>query len=331
MASVLNEPYFHDEAAAFAALEAIVWPNGAVCPFCHATDRIGRLEGVRSKASKKHPQGIVRHGLHKCYHCKGQFTARKGTVFESSHLELRQWLQAAYLMCSSKKGVSSHQLSRTLGITVKSAWFASHRLREAMKDGNLLPLGGEGRIIESDEAYWGPKDVDSPEMKKRRRGKPGTGGKARIMTLVERGGSARSIHVADLTNATMQAVLLANADTKSRLNTDEGTAPSIGLLFARHDTVKHSIDEYVRYTEDEDGKPYVVTTNTVEGFFGVFKRGMRGIYQHCKEKHLHRYLAEFDFRYNNRVALGVNDTTRTTTALKGIVGKRLMYRDSFAK
>jgi transposase-like protein len=331
MASVLNQPYFHDEAAAFTALEAIVWPNGPVCPFCHATDRIGRLEGVRSKPSRKHPEGIVRHGLHKCYHCKHQFTARKGSVFESSHLELRQWLQAAYLMCSSKKGVSSHQLARTLGITVKSAWFASHRLREAMKDNNLLPLGGEGRIIESDETYWGPKDVDTdPAMKRRRKGKPGTGGKARIMTLVERGGSARSVHVADLTNATMQRILVSNADTKSRLVTDEGTAPSIGLLFARHDTVKHSIDEYARYIKDDDDKRYVVTTNTVEGFFGVFKRGMRGIYQHCKEKHLHRYLAEFDFRYNNRIALGVNDQARTRKALAGVMGKRLTYRDSSA-
>ena len=140
MASVLNEPYFNDEAAAFAALEAIVWPNGPICPHCGATDRIGRLEGVRSKPSKKHPEGLVRHGLHKCYHCKGQFTARKGTVFESSHLELRQWLQAAFLMCSSKKGVSSNQLARTLRITVKGAWFASHRLREAMRTGPCTSL-----------------------------------------------------------------------------------------------------------------------------------------------------------------------------------------------
>lgn len=154
MTSVLNQPYFHDEAAAFRALEAIVWPDGPTCPHCGATDRIGRLEGVRSKPSKKNPEGVVRHGLHKCYHCKGQFTARKGTVFESSHLELRQWLQAAYLMCSSKKGVSSNQLARTLGITVKSAWFASHRLREAMRKGDLSPLGGEGKIVEANETFY---------------------------------------------------------------------------------------------------------------------------------------------------------------------------------
>lgn len=180
MTSVLNEAYFHDEAAAFKALEAIVWPEGPTCPHCGATDRIGRLEGVRSKPSKKNPEGVIRHGLHKCYHCKGQFTARKGTVFESSHLELRQWLQAAFLMHSSKKGVSSNQLARTLKITVKSAWFASHRLRESIKDGNLLPLGGAGRVIEGDRMHWGPKDVETnPAMKRRRRGKSGPGGKAK--------------------------------------------------------------------------------------------------------------------------------------------------------
>jgi hypothetical protein len=220
-------------------------------------------------------------------------------------------------MASSKKGISSNQLHRTLGVTLKTAWFMSHRIREAMKVLGVEPMGGEGMIIESDETYWGPKDVETnPAMKRRRRGKPGPGGKARIMTLVERGGQARSVHVSDLTNDTMQRILLANADRKSRLMTDEGTSPSIGLLFASHETVKHSAYEYARGD---------VTTNTVEGFFGLFKRGMRGIYQHCSEKHLHRYLAEFDFRYSNRVRLGINDVNRADRALKGIVGKRLTY------
>jgi hypothetical protein len=187
-----------------------------------------------------------------------------------------------------------------------------------MKSGGLEPLGGEGKIIESDETYWGPKDVDTnPAMKRRRRGKPGPGGKARIMTLVERGGRARSVHVSDLTNETMQNILLANADRKSRLMTDEGTSPSIGLLFASHETVKHSAYEYARGD---------VTTNTVEGYFGVFKRGMRGTYQHCKEKHLHRYLSEFDFRYNYRMKLGYNDGDRAALAAKNAAGKRLTYR-----
>jgi transposase-like protein len=166
MASVLTEAYFHDEAAAFQALEAILWPNGPTCPHCGATDRISRLEGVRSKPSKKHPEGIVRHSLWKCYHCRGQFTVRKGTVFEASHLKLHQWFQAAYLLCSSKKGISSHQLSRTLRVTVKTAWFASHRIREAMRQGKLLPIGGAGEVVEADETYYGDKAVVTKRTKR---------------------------------------------------------------------------------------------------------------------------------------------------------------------
>lgn len=214
-----------------------------------------------------------------------------------------------------------------LNCGLKTAWHLTHRIREIMAEcGPLPPLGGEGQVIESDETYWGPKDVEThPEMQRRRRGKPGPGGKARIMTLVERGGRARSVHVADLTNETMQGVLLANADTESRLVTDEGTAPSIGLRFARHDTVKHGAKEYAHYL-DEDGEKFTVTTNTVEGFFSVFKRGMRGTYQHCKENHLHRYVSEFDFRYNNRAKLGVNDVQRERIAVKAAKGKRLTYQ-----
>ena len=315
MASVLNEAYFHDEAAAFAALEAIVWPNGPVCPHCGGTDRIGKLEGVRTKPSKKHPEGIVRHGLRKCYDCKGQFTARRNTVFESSHLELRQWLQAAYLLCSSKKGISSHQLARTLGITVKSAWFASHRLREAMRDGKLDPLGGEGKIIEADETFL--QDMD---RFKKYTGKKGIGHKRKILTLIERGGKARSFHIEDLAVSTVAPIVRKNVARESKFMTDEARHyKQVGRDFASHESVEHNADEYVR------GDAHV---NTAEGFFSIFKRGMKGIYQHCGEKHLHRYLAEFDFRYNNRVRLGVDDGTRTKTALRGIVGKRLMYRDS---
>jgi transposase-like protein len=316
MPSVLNEPYFHDEKAAFVALEAIVWPNGPVCPHCGATDRIGRLEGVRSKPSKKSPQGILRHSLHKCYHCKGQFTARKNTVFESSHLELRRWLQAAYLMCSSKKGVSSNQLARTLGITVKSAWFASHRLREAMRSGGLTPMGGAGAVVEIDETMQGrvagaPKKVPHGHHLNWRN---------IMLTLVERGGSARSFHVDAATMATLLPIIRKNVSRETAVMTDELTAyKKLGDEFASHDSVNHSIKEYVR------GE---VTTNTVEGYFSIFKRDMKGIYQHCSERHLHRYLAEFDFRYNNHIRLGVNDSARTAKALRGIVGKRLTYRDS---
>jgi transposase-like protein len=313
--SILNAKVLQNEATAIAWVEGYVWPNGPVCPHCGGVERISKMGGK-----------ATRIGLWKCYQCRKQFTVKVGTIFEDSHVPMNLWLQAMYLLCSSKKGISSNQLSRTLGVTLKTAWFMSHRIREAMAErGALPPLGGEGQVIESDETFWGPKDTDThPEMKARRRGKPGPGGKARIMTLVERGGRARSIQVDDLTNETMQRILLSNADTKSRLVTDEGTAPSIGLRFARHDTVKHGAKEYARYV-DEDGKKFTITTNTVEGFFGVFKRGMRGTYQHCAEKHLHRYAAEFDFRYNNRVRLGVDDVERTVRAVKGIVGKRLTY------
>jgi transposase-like protein len=315
MASVLNEAYFQDEAAAFVALEAIVWPDGPVCPHCGATDRIGKLEGVRSKPSKKNPEGLVRHGLHKCYHCKGQFTARKGTVFESSHLELRQWLQAAYLLCSSKKGISSNQLARTLKITVKSAWFASHRLREAMRTGGLEPLGGAGKIVEADETFL--QDMD---RFKNYTGKKGIGHKRKILTLIERGGTARSFHIEDLAVSTVAPIVRKNVARESAFMTDEARHyKRIGSEFASHESVEHNAEEYVR------GDAHV---NTAEGFFALFKRGMKGIYQHCGEKHLHRYLAEFDFRYNNRVALGVNDSERAQSAIRGAVGKRLMYRDS---
>jgi transposase-like protein len=314
--SILSAKVLQNEAAAIAWVEGYVWPNGPVCPHCGGVERIGKMGGK-----------ATRIGLWKCYQCRKQFTVKVGTIFEDSHVPMNLWLQAMYLLCSSKKGISSNQLSRTLGVTLKTAWFMSHRIREAMAErGVLPPLGGEGQVIESDETFWGPKDVDTnPAMQARRKGKPGPGGKARIMTLVERSGRARSVHVEDLTNQTMQRVLLGSADTKSRLVTDEGTAPSIGLHFKRHDTVKHSAGEYVRYV-DEDGEQFTVTTNTVEGFFGVFKRGMRGTYQHCAEKHLHRYASEFDFRYNNRVRLGVDDVERTVRAVKGIVGKRLTYR-----
>lgn len=313
MKSVLCDAHFHDEAAAYAWVEARVWPNGQpICPHCKGSDRISLMKGKSTRV-----------GTYKCYACRKPFTVKVGTVFEASHVPMRHWLQAMFLMASSKKGVSANQLSRTLGCTLRTGWFIGHRLREAMMGVGLPPLGGEGKTIESDETYWGQKDVETnPAMKARRKGKPGPGGKARVMTLVERGGHARSVKVEDLTNDTMRRVLLENADRKSRLVTDEWTAPSIGLLFAKHETVKHTAGEYVRGD---------VTTNTVEGFFSVFKRGMRGTYQHCDEKHLHRYLAEFDFRYNNRIALGVNDVERAGNLVKGIVGKRLTYRTAYQR
>lgn len=310
MTSVLNEPYFHDEAAAFAALERILWPEGPTCPHCGGVDRINRLEGVKDK------KGRVRLGLWKCYHCKGQFRCTKGTVFESAHLKLHQWFQVAYLLCSSKKGISSNQLARTLGCTVNTAWFASHRIREAMRAGELaVPFGTGGGIVEADETFIG-----------RKAGQPVRSAwhhKMKVLTLIDRDSrKAKSTVIDDLTHADIGPVLRKNLARETRLMTDEaGHYKALGREFAAHDVVFHKGKEYVRGD---------VHTNTAEGYFSVFKRGMKGVYQHCNERHLHRYLAEFDFRYNNRVALGVNDGGRTTTALRGIVGKRLTYRDSSA-
>ncbi len=308
MASVLNEAYFHNEAAAFTALEAILWPKGPVCPHCGAVDRINRLEGVKDKA------GRVRLGLHKCYHCRGQFTCRKGTVFEGSHLKLHQWFQAAFLMCSSKKGVSSNQLARTLGVTVKTAWFASHRLREAMREGGLkVPFGRDGGPVEADETFIG-----------RIKGKPKKKAfhhKMKVLSLLDRNrGRVHSMVIQDMHPTTIVPIIRKNISKEARLMTDEaGHYTRIGKWFKGHGVVTHSKEEYVRGD---------IHTNTVEGYFSIFKRGIKGIYQHCSERHLHRYLAEFDFRYNNRIAKGVDDSARAEAMLRGIVGKRLTYRDS---
>ena len=295
--SILSEPHFHNEAAAIARLEAIIWPNGPVCAHCGGVDRITPVKGGRI-------------GLRRCGDCKKQFTCKVGTVFESSHIPVHKWFQAAHLLASSKKGISSHQLHRTLKVTYKTAWFIAHRLREAMRDGNLAPLGGAGGVIEVDETYIG-----------RQEGQPAKSGPATkniVLTLVERGGTARSFHIDSTSIADIAPILRANIRRESDLMTDEARHyMEVGREFASHGAVNHSAYEYARGA---------ITTNTVEGFYSIFKRGMKGVYQHCKEKHLHRYLAEFDFRYSNRVALGVNDEARTARALKGISGKRLTYR-----
>ena len=312
--SVLNAPHFHDEAAAFAKLESILWPNGPVCPHCANKERVYDLKGVRSKASKKNPGGLERHGLKKCGKCRKQFTVRVGTVFESSHIPLHKWFQAVHLLCSSKKGISSHQLHRVLEITYEAAWFMSHRIREAMRSGALAPMGGAGStgVVEADETFIGRKKG----MPKQR----GTGHKHAVLSLVERGGKVRSVHVEDVKASTLLPIVNENIAKEAKVMTDDAATYYNKLDgFASHETVNHGAGEYVR------GE---VHTNTVEGYFSIFKRGMKGVYQHCSEKHLHRYLAEFDFRYNNRSALGVEDVERATKALEGISGKRLTYRQS---
>jgi transposase-like protein len=298
--SLLSQKHLQDEKEAYAWVEANLWPNGPECPHCGQIKRISKMEGKATRV-----------GLYKCYACRKQFRVTVKTIFEKSHVPLHLWLQAFYLIAGSKKGISSNQIHRTLGVTLKTAWFMTHRIREAMRVGSLAPpMGGSGQIVEADETYIGRK----PGRKK----KPGSGHKQIALTLVERGGRARSFQI-DRTNAqTIEPIIASNIAHESAVVTDEAHwHVDLHRIFAQHETVNHSAEEYVRGT---------VYTNTVEGYFSIFKRGMKGVYQHCSEKHLHRYLAEFDFRYSNRVKLGVNDEQRAAKAVQGAVGKRLTYR-----
>jgi transposase-like protein len=319
--SVLSAPYMHDEAAAFAHVEAMLWPDGPVCPHCGVVDRAYRLEGVRTKPSKKHPEGKERHGLWKCRECRGQFTVRKGTIFEESHLPLHLWLQAIHLMVSSKKGISSHHLHRVLGITYKSAWFLTHRIRECMRSGDFAPMGGNGGEVEVDETFIGNDRSIKPKGEKKGRG---YAHKHKMLTLVDRNTRrAKSIVVDDLKASTLVPILQENIDREAVIYTDEaGQYRHLSRDFDGHDFVRHGQGEYGRGT---------VHTNTVEGFYSIFKRGMKGVYQHCGKRHLHRYAAEFDFRYIHRVANGVDDAERGQIALRSAVGKRLTYAQPVAR
>lgn len=305
--SLLSRPYFHNEEAAFSYLESVLWADGAVCPHCGGTDRVTKV--------KANPAKRIRVGLWRCGDCKGQFTVKMGTVFEHGRIPLHKMLQATFLMTSSKKGISAHQLHRVLEVTYKTAWFLAHRVREAMREGSLAPLGLNGGAVEVDETYIG-----------RKKGMPVRGAyhhKMAVLGLVDRdSGRCRLFHVEKASGSNIQPIVLRNLAREARLMTDENYMyRKIGRQFAEHGAVNHQRDEYVRGD---------ITTNTVEGAFSIFKRGMKGVYQHCAEKHLHRYLAEFEFRYSNREAVGINDAARSARALEGIVGKRLTYRDSFA-
>jgi transposase-like protein len=309
MTDIFTAPHFRDDDAARKHLEAILWPDGPVCPHC----------GVVG-----HAYATKRPGVYRCAEkeCRKDFTVTMKTVMERSKIALHKWLQAFHLMCSSKKGVSAHQLHRTLDITYEAAWFMAHRIREAMRAGGLAPLGG-GSTVEADETYYG--NVDRPVLRANKQGRVRTNRKANkrpIVALVERGGNVRTFHVPVANKESVAKVVSENIARESRLHTDESNLyPAIGQMFDAHKTVKHSIEEYVRW---EDGEK--IHTNTVEGYFGIFKRGMKGVYQHCKEKHLHRYLAEYDFRYNHRIALGYNDGDRAALAVKNAAGKRLTCR-----
>jgi transposase-like protein len=303
--SVLSEDRFQNEDAAFAFVEAALWPHGPVCPHCGNVDakRIKKMEGK-----------TTRRGLYNCKECRKPFTVRVGTIFESSHLPLHLWLQIIHLMCASKKGVSTNQVQRILRCSMKTAWFLTHRIREALRDGSLSPMGGSSSTVEIDETYIGRKD--GFEVRR------GAWHKNAVLTLVERGGAARSFHVEHVAKEAIVPIVQENIARESKVMTDEAAMYSkLGDHFAKHGAVDHHRGEY-GYTDRAGDK---INTNTVEGFYSVFKRGMIGVYQHCGEQHLHRYLAEFDFRYSNRMALGVNDTDRAARALQGVKGKRLTY------
>jgi transposase-like protein len=304
---VLSAPHFHNEEAAFTYVEAHLWPEGPVCPHCGNVEQksIGRLNGKSS-----------RPGLRKCYACRKTFTVRVGSIFEDSHFPLHLWLQAIQLITASKKGISTRQIQRAFNCSMKTAWFLTHRIREIMKpEGDTpSPLGGEGKTIEGDVTYVGRKP-----MTKARRG--GGSNMNPVFSLVERDGASRSVHMPNVRVENLGAVLENHASGKSDLMTDEaGAFIQLGWNFRSHQSVNHRKDEYVR----RDGKR-VITTNGVEGFFSILKRGIYGAYQHVSEAHLQRYLTEFDFRYSNREKLGVNDVARASIALKGAKGRRLTY------
>ena len=297
--SILNAPHFHDEQAAIRFVEERVWPKGAICPRCCGSERV-KLMGGKS----------TRLGTYKCYECRKPFTVKIGTIFEDSHVAMHLWLQAIFLIAASKKGISSNQLHRVLGVTLKTAWFMSHRIRLAMNGNNGELMGSGGGIVEADETYIGRK----PGTRIRR----GGAHKEMVFALVERGKGVRSFHIAGKTFDGIKSALKANVLPDAILMTDEARMyKKIAKQFADHKTVNHGAGEYVRG---------IATTNTIKGFFSVFKRGMKGIYQHCSSDHLHRYLSEFDFRYNNRSALEVSDSQRAELMIRGVTGKRLTYQ-----
>ena len=307
MQSALNAAHLVNEEAAFAYVEAKLWPNGATCPHCGVVGEASRAKGKTTRV-----------GLWNCRACRKPFTVRIGTIFESSHVALHIWLQAIYLICSSKKGISTRQIQRTFGGSMKTAWFLMHRIREAMADGSIGPFGSDGGDVEADETFIGHDGNFSAK-----------GGKNMnaVLSLVDRDtGRLRSMVLDSVTSNEVTAAVGANVSADARLLTDSSNVyRRIGSVMAGHEAVNHSKGEYVRASD------VTIHTNTVEGTFSIFKRGMRGIYQHCAAKHLSRYLAEFDFRYSNRIAVGVDDKARAENALRGFAGKRLTYETVSAR
>ncbi|MDE8650972.1 IS1595 family transposase [Novosphingobium album (ex Liu et al. 2023)] len=308
MTSALSAPHFHSEEAAYAYVEARIWPEGAVCPHCGGVERISKMQGKSTRV-----------GAYKCYQCRKPFTVKIGTIFEDSKVAMHIWLQAMYLIAGSKKGISSNQLHRTLGVTLKTAWFMSHRIREAMRSDDTSMFGGSGGVVEVDETFIGQlKGVE-----KRR----AFHHKMKVLALVDRdSGKARTMVIENVKAETLMPIVLDNVAREARVMTDEHSGyRDAGKFFAGHGTTSHGKGEYVNL-EDRS-----IHSNTVEGYFSIFKRGMKGVYQFCGEQHLHRYLAEFEFRYNNRVAHGCNDADRADALLSGIIGKRLTYQTASAR
>ncbi|MXP13317.1 IS1595 family transposase [Altererythrobacter confluentis] len=305
--SNLSAPHFHNEEAAYAYVEARIWPEGPVCPHCGGVERISKMRGKSTRV-----------GAYKCYQCRKPFTVKIGTIFQDSKVPMRVWLQAMYLIAGSKKGISSNQLHRTLGVTLKTAWFMSHRIREAMRSGGDTMFGTGGGVVEVDETFIG-KLKGAPVKRAFHH-------KMKVLALVDRdSGQARTMVIENVNATTLMPIVLENVAREARVMTDEHSGyRDVKNIFAAHGTTSHGKGEYVNL-EDRS-----IHSNTVEGYFSIFKRGMKGVYQFCGEQHLHRYLAEFEFRYNNRVALGCNDGDRADAMLKGIVGKRLTYKGASA-
>jgi transposase-like protein len=306
--SDFSNPTFHDETKARVWLEKELWPDGPICPHCGTINEATLLHG------KSH-----RPGLYQCNACREPFTVTVGTLYERSKIPLHKWLAATHLMMASKKGISSLQIGRMLGVSKKTAWFLCHRIRESLRETNPEMLGGDGKTVEIDESFVGGLEKNKHRNRREHKGTGGAGKEA-VFALVERGGRVRSHHIPAVNAQTLRPILQAKLHAETMVMTDEGgAAKKVGSEFAHHESVNHSIGEYVR------GDAH---TNTVEGYFSIMKRGIYGTFHHVSQQHLKRYLAEFDFRYNERSALGIEDAERMAKSVQGIVGKRLTYRDS---
>ena len=327
-AADLTNPIFSNEESAREHFEALRWEGGVpVCFHCGVIGDAAKVERDEKRAAAKMKDAdakkrkIARDGLYYCRACGGQFTATMGTVYEDSHIPLNKWMLATHLMNSCKRGVSAAEIQRQLGLgSYRTAWFMMHRIREGMgvnKRGE--PLGGAGKIVEADETYYG-RSNDAPKPRRYKSNKPHKDQRPKraIVALVERGGQSRVFHVGNADKETLARIIQEHVHPASRLHTDESNLyKGADAHTATHESVKHSAGEYVR----DD-----VHTNSAEGFFGQFKRGMNGVYGHCDEKYLARYVQEFEWRHNHRVKLGFGDKERAALAVKGAVGKRLTLR-----